>query len=115
MVIVDILSSSQKGEARTMSEIYVPDLSHPDLANLIRREWFQDYDIENMDNIRFFNQALEWLRKHGELGNYRKYWFIFSKNDQKVINTKRVILDLGRIHMRTQETHAYHVFFVREK
>ncbi len=112
---VDILSSSQKGEAGTMSEIYVPDLSHPDLANKIRREWFQDYDIENMDNIRFLNRALEWLRKNGELEHYKKYWFIFSKNDRKVINTKRVILDLGRIHMRTQTNHVYHVFFVREK
>ena len=97
-----------------MSEIYVPDLSHSDLANKIRREWFQDYDIENMDNIRFLNRALEWLRKNGELEHYKKYWFIFSKNDRKVINTKRVILDLGRIHMRTQTNHAYHVFFVRE-
>ena len=112
---VDILSNSQKGEVRTMSEIYVPNLIHPNLANKIRREWFQDYDIENMDNIRFLNRALEWLRKNGELEHYKEYWFIFSKNDRKVINTKRVILDLGRIHMRTQTTHAYHVFFVREK
>lgn len=94
---------------------YAPFLIHPDLANLIRREWFLSYDIENLDNIRFFNQALEWLRKNGELENYRKYRFVFSKNDKRLHSTKKVVLDLGMVHMRTQRNHVYHVFFIQEK
>jgi hypothetical protein len=93
---------------------YAPILIHPDLANRIRREWFQDYDIEALDNIRFFNQALEWLRKNGELENYRKYWFVFSKNDKRLHSTKKVVLDLGMVHKRTEKNHICHVFFVKE-
>ncbi len=92
------------------------DLSNADLIHKIRIQWFEELGIEDMDNIRFLNHALEYLRKNGILERYKEYRFIFSKNDRRLFQSKniKVILDLGYIKRRTMNLYRYHVFFVKD-
>ena len=85
----------------------------------IRSKWLKDLpteDIQSEDLRRLINSGVQYLHRMKLTRSYRDYRFIFSKNDRQLMENKniKICLDLGKIKMKRETTHAYHAFFVRD-
>lgn len=85
----------------------------------VRAQWLTDLpimDIKDEDLRRMINEGIRYLYRRNLLPVYRHYRFVFSKNDKHVTNNKtlKICVDFGKIKMKRQTTHTYHVFLVED-
>ena len=84
----------------------------------IRAKWLNDLpsdDIESRDLRRLINGAMFYLHRMKFTRSYRRYRFVLSKNDKRLMENKavKICVDLGKIKMKRGTTHTYHAFFVK--
>ena len=85
----------------------------------IRTKWLTDLpylDIGFNDLRKMINGAMRYLHRMDRISSYMDYRFVFSKNDKRVTcnKTLKICVDFGKIKMKRQTTHTYHVFFVED-